>query len=82
MRELHFRLTFQSIVTVADIQKLSLAEKLQVMEDIWLELRERVDSAEVPEEHRKLLAERRRRVESGEARLLPWDEVKHLIERP
>ncbi len=68
-------------MTVADIAKLSLREKLQVMEAIWEDLRGRVDTMEVPEEHRRILDERRARIESGEAKLLDWDQVKHSLGR-
>ena len=64
-------------MTVADISKLSLREKLQVMEAIWEDLRGRVDVIDVPEEHRQILDDRRARVESGESMVLPWDRVKH-----
>ncbi len=68
-------------MTVADIAKLSLREKLQVMEAIWEDLRARVDTMEVPEEHRRILDERRARIESGDAKLLDWDQVKHSLGR-
>lgn len=68
-------------MTVADISKLSLREKLQVMEAIWEDLRGHVDSMEVPEEHHKILDERRARIESGDAKLLDWDLVKRSLGR-
>jgi putative addiction module component (TIGR02574 family) len=64
-------------MTVADISKLSLREKLQVMEAIWEDLRGRIDVIDVPDEHRRILDDRRARVESGESAVLPWDRVKH-----
>ncbi|MCE9543076.1 MAG: addiction module protein [Verrucomicrobia bacterium] len=57
-------------ITVADLAKLSLREKLQLME-----------AMDVPEEHRRILDERRSRIASGEARLLDWDQVKHSLGR-
>jgi hypothetical protein len=68
-------------MTVADIAKLSLREKLQVMEAIWEDLRGHVDAMDVPEEHRQLLDERRTRIASGAANLLDWDQVKHSLGR-
>jgi hypothetical protein len=62
-------------MTVADLAKLSLREKLQLMEAIWEDLRGRVDAMEVPAEHRRILDERRSRIASGEATLLDWDQV-------
>ncbi len=68
-------------MTVADIAKLTLREKLQVMEAIWEDLRRSVDAMDVPEEHRRILDERRGRIESGDAKLLDWDQVKHTLGR-
>ncbi|MBC8245585.1 MAG: addiction module protein [Verrucomicrobia bacterium] len=68
-------------MTVADVKKLPATEKLKIMEPIWLDLREQIDNAEIPEAHRRLLDERRERVETGEARLQDWDDVKHTIGR-
>jgi hypothetical protein len=68
-------------MTVADISKLSLREKLQVMEAIWEDLRGNIDVMAVPEEHRRILDDRRARVASGESVILPWDRVKHSLGR-
>ena len=48
-------------MTVADVKKLPVEEKLRLMEALWLDLREHADQAEIPEAHRKLLDERRAR---------------------
>lgn len=64
-----------------ELSRYSLREKFQIMETIWEELRERAETFEVPDSHKALLAERRRRVEDGEATLLDWDEVKHTLGR-
>jgi hypothetical protein len=66
---------------VTDVSKLSVQQKLQLMESLWLELRSRVETAGIPTEHRALLDARRARVESGEARLRDWDDVKDSIGR-
>ncbi len=68
-------------MSVAEIKALPLREKLQIMEEIWLDLRERVAGMAIPEDHRKLLDARRARVESGQSRLREWDEVKNGIGR-
>lgn len=69
-------------MTVADVKALSLREKLQIMEAIWLELREHADACGVPPEHRELLDSRRARVASGEVELRDWDAIKRTIGRP
>jgi hypothetical protein len=68
-------------MSVAELKDLPLREKLRIMEEIWLELRENVAGMAIPEDHRKLLDVRRARVESGQSKLHDWDEVKNGIGR-
>ena len=70
---------FHAAMSVAEISRLTLKEKLQVMEAIWLDLRAHVEPMGIPPEHRELLDARRARVDSGAASLHEWDDVKHAI---
>lgn len=64
-------------MSTLELSQFTLREKLQIMQSIWEDLRSHVERFEVPQSHRDILDERRRRVESGEAKLLDWDQVKH-----
>ncbi len=66
-------------MSIAEIKKLPLAEKLQLMEALWDELRERAEQVPVPEWHKQLLDERRKAVEAGTEELLDWDSVKNQL---
>ncbi|HRQ87936.1 MAG TPA: addiction module protein [Bacteroidia bacterium] len=66
-------------MSTLELSQFTLREKLQIMQSIWEDLRSHVERFEVPQSHRDILDERRRRVESGEAKLLDWDQVKHTI---
>jgi len=66
---------------VAEIKLMPLAEKLQLMEAIWDDLRERFDAMEVSPEVKALLDSRRARAQKGEVRLVDWDSVKGTIGR-
>lgn len=66
-------------MTVAEIQQLSLREKLQIMEVIWEDLRETADQLALPQEHQRLLDARRERAASGKAVIFDWDQVKSTI---
>lgn len=68
-------------MTATEVSRLSLSEKFQLMEALWSDLRDRVATAPLPDHHKRLLDERRRRVESGESKLLDWEEVKDQIGR-
>ncbi len=68
-------------MSVSEIKRLPLREKLQIMEVLWDDLNERFESLEVSPEIRSLLDDRRARVQRGDARLLDWDSVKGTIGR-
>ena len=63
-------------MSLAEISKLSLREKFQIMESIWGDLREVADGFDTPKDHRDLLDARRQRVQSGDVRIHHWDDVK------
>ena len=68
-------------MSITEVAKLPLREKLQIMEAIWADLSAQVERFEIPNEHQELLDTRRARVGNGEATLHDWDAIKHTIGR-
>ncbi|MCC6352544.1 MAG: addiction module protein [Verrucomicrobiae bacterium] len=68
-------------MTAQEVRALPIAEKIQIMEAIWDDLRERFDRMELPQAHKEILDRRRAHVEEGRAKLLDWDTVKSSIGR-
>ena len=66
-------------MSIAEIRQLPLAEKLQIMEALWDDLRAHVEGLPVPEWHKELLDSRRKAVEEGREQVLEWDEVKSSL---
>lgn len=66
-------------MSLAEVTMLSLKEKLQIMEAIWLDLRSHVEKLDIPADHLRILDERTSRVAEGSSAPLDWDEVKHSI---
>ena len=62
-----------------ELSQFSLREKFQIMQSIWEDLRSTVDRYEVPQSHKDILDERRRRADCGESKIFDWDHVKHTI---
>ena len=60
---------------------MALGEKLQIMEAIWDDLRDRFESSEVSPQIKALLDERRARVQRRETCLQDWDAIKGSIGR-
>lgn len=61
-----------------DIQldRMSVAEKVQLLESVWQSLCARPCDVKSPEWHREVLEERRRRLEDGRATISAWPDAK------
>jgi putative addiction module component (TIGR02574 family) len=57
------------------IDRLSVGERLELIEQIWNSLPDQVSLPEIPDWHLAELAQRRARVESNPALGKPWREV-------
>lgn len=62
------------------IDKLSVSERLELIEQIWASLPEQVGSAEVPEWHLAELARRRVNAEARPGEGKPWREIMARLE--
>jgi putative addiction module component (TIGR02574 family) len=69
-------------MTAEDVKALPIERKLQIMEVIWEDFRDRFDRLGVSQEQKALLDSRRARVREGTAQLLDWESVKGAIGRP
>jgi hypothetical protein len=65
--------------TQFQINQMTLAEKLQAMEELWEDLRTRAEGVSVPKWHKDLLDERERLIETGEAQFSDWETAKERI---
>lgn len=68
-------------MTVDEVKALPLDRKIQIMEAIWEDFRDRFERLDVPQEQRELLDQRRARVRDGVAQLLDWESAKGSIGR-
>ena len=69
-------------MTAEDVKALPIEKKLQIMEAIWEDMRDRFDRWDIPQEQKDLLDGRRARVRDGVSELLDWDSVKGTIGKP
>jgi hypothetical protein len=69
-------------MTTEDVRGLPVERKIQIMEAIWEDFRERFERSEISPQQKQLLDRRRARVREGAARLLDWDCVKGTLGRP
>ena len=64
---------------VLPLESMSVAEKLEVIDTVWADLRKNPSEIPVPEWHREILASRRRAFERGEIGYTDWETAKKEI---
>ena len=68
-------------VPILPLNEMSVEEKLQTMEALWESLSVNPDAVESPAWHEEELRERERKIASGEAKFINWQEAKVDIHR-
>jgi hypothetical protein len=59
-----------------DLEKMTLEEKLGLMEALWSQLCLREETIPVPDWHKQLLDEREIQIEKGESKFVDWETAK------
>ena len=63
------------------LNEMTVEEKLQTMEALWQSLSADAAAIESPARHEEELRERERKIESGEAKFIDWEQAKDEIRR-
>ena len=61
------------------LEKMTIAEKLRVMETLWTDLTRGAEQFESPEWHGEVLRERAARVKQGEESFMDWETAKSQL---
>lgn len=64
------------MITASELNNLSIKDKMILLEQVWSSLKQEGDNIESPKWHEEVLAERRRKIENGDAELLTIDDLK------
>ena len=64
-------------MTISEIKKMNVSEKLQAMENLWDSLISDDSEIESPAWHEELLAARKKKIESGKAKFKTLAELKN-----
>jgi len=67
------------MIESSQIDRMSMAERLQVMEQLWDALARDPEQTPSPEWHRQVLADRKARAERGEAKFLTLDQLRSRL---
>jgi hypothetical protein len=68
-------------MTMIEVQQMSTSERLRAMETLWDSLCQDSEELESPVWHGEILADRKQRIESGEASFLSIEEAKEKLLR-
>lgn len=63
------------------LDRMTVAEKLAVIDAVWQDLRQSSERIPAPEWHKQILEERRAAVERGEIGYSDWEDAKSEIRR-
>ena len=66
-------------MSITEIEKMSSAERLKTMEALWDAMCHEVNEPKSPEWHQNVLSERRRRIETGEAKFYTLQEAREKL---
>ncbi len=64
------------MIDTSDINRLTVEDKMILIEQIWASLKHEGDALVSPSWHENVLAERRKKIDSGEARYLTLDQLR------
>lgn len=67
------------MIESSDIERMSVAERLQAMDQLWDSLNGCGDEIPSPEWHRDVLTERKARAQRGEAKFLTLDQLRSRL---
>ena len=68
-------------MSLNDINKMSVAERMYLMEQLWDSFKQNEEALVTPAWHEDILTERKKRYENGEIKMLSLDELKALFNR-
>ena len=71
-----------SMIQAADIEQMSLEERLQTMELLWASLARTPNVVPSPEWHGEVLATRIAKIERGEGEFLTVTQLKERLQKP
>jgi len=70
------------MIELSQIEKMSVAERLQAMEQLWESLQRHGDEIPSPEWHSVVLTDRRKRAQLGEAKFLTLEQLRSRLRGP
>ena len=67
-------------IQMSELHKLSVKDKMEVVQTLWDDIAKEQSIGEFPESHKKILDERIQKIAEGEAIYKPWSDVQKKFE--
>ena len=67
------------MIELSELEKMSVTERLQVMDQLWYSLTRNADEIPSPDWHQDILADRKARAQRGEAKFLTLDQLRSRL---
>lgn len=65
---------------IIQLDKMTIEEKIRIMEAIWDDLSKRAENIHSPSWHEEILTERESRIEKGNEKFIEWERAKKQIQ--
>ena len=69
------------MIEAAEIEKMTLEQKLEVMELLWKSISEKAEEVPTPAWHEEIVAERLSKIDKGEGNFLSIDEARQRLRK-
>jgi putative addiction module component (TIGR02574 family) len=66
---------------MSDLHKLSVKDKIKVVQALWDDIANEQSIETLPTEHRRILDQRIKLIESGNAQFKPWAEIQNKYQK-
>ena len=66
---------------MSELHKLSIQDKIKLVQSLWDDIAAEQSIETLPAEHKRILEERLRVINSGKAKFKPWSEVQNKFKR-
>jgi putative addiction module component (TIGR02574 family) len=66
---------------MTDLHKLSVKEKIRVVQALWDDIANEQSIATLPPEHKRILDQRIKLIDSGNAQFKPWADVQNKYQK-
>ena len=69
------------MIGAAEIEQMTLKQKLEAMELLWKSISQKPDQVPSPEWHREIVADRIAKIDKGEAKFLSIEEARQRLQK-